>query len=173
MNRNLIIVRHAIAKSREEFAKTGLNDKKRPLTSFGSKKMMLISEWLSEQLKAQSIVLDYLCESPLVRSKQTVEILSKKISFIKRTELKSLDPETSLEVLAQALDSMVWSNLLIVGHEPHLSLFLSFILGVSIEENHSPFKFKKGGIAIVKVKGKLLDRVSELSLFVAPKHITK
>lgn len=166
MKRELIIVRHAVAEDREDFKKTGLPDAKRPLTDKGIKKFRKISQWLS----AQADAVDFLCESPLTRSKQTVDILADELDFKKRIVLSELDPAHPPETICKKLDSLKWKRAVICGHEPHLSHLICYITGISVK-HYAEFEMKKGGVSSFLLKEPLTEKRAKLQWLVTPRMI--
>jgi len=163
MKRELIIVRHAVAEDREDFQKTGLPDSKRPLTEKGIKKFRKISKWLSGQISE----IDFLCESPLTRSKQTVEIMCEDLDFKKHIVLAELDPAHPPEAICKKLDSMKWKRAVICGHEPHLSHLICYITGISVK-HYAEFEMKKGGVSSFLLTEPLLEKRAKLQWLVTP-----
>jgi phosphohistidine phosphatase SixA len=53
----------------------------------------------------------------------------------------------------------------VVGHEPHLSALLARLLGTPDDER---VEFKKGGVAVVDVPGRLADG-GQLRMYLPPK----
>lgn len=68
----LLVVRHGAAMDQEEFARTGQSDDLRPLTSDGEKEMRRVAAGLRAEIGA----LDVLASSPLVRARQTADIVA-------------------------------------------------------------------------------------------------
>lgn len=167
MVQNLYLVRHGIAEDREIFKTTGLSDHLRPLTPLGQKKMMKISKWLSVMIPES---LDFVIESPLLRSKQTLDILLEDLTAKCRLEFSLLDPSQAPELLVEKILTMKGSQILCVGHEPHLSELLALFLGFD-PNLQSPFKFKKGGVACLSFKSYEDSLKVTLEWLVAPKAI--
>src|SRR5262249_31041428 len=67
----LLLIRHAIAEEREDFARTGKDDRLRPLTDEGRKRMKQAARGLLETLPE----IDLLATSPLTRAAQTGAIV--------------------------------------------------------------------------------------------------
>lgn len=167
MSRELFLVRHAIAEDRDEFKKSGLPDTQRPLTPKGAKKMKSIAQWFSS-LPTESF--DFIAESPLVRSQQTVDILCQSLKIKKRITLVELGPEHPPEQVCKKLDTLKWSRVVLVGHEPHLSHLICYLTGVSLK-HYSEFSMKKGGIASFKIIEPLIAKKAQLQWMVTPKII--
>lgn len=143
---NLIIVRHALAEDREEFAKKNLEDSLRPLTAKGRKKMIKMMEWVSPLLGE----VDMIVTSPYLRAVETAQLLQsywKKLDIKEVAELVPHSPPVAFMkwLKAHAKDK---KNVLMVGHDPHLSLFLSYLLA---GKNESFIELKKSGIALVEI----------------------
>ncbi len=133
-------MRHAIAVERGDPAYP--NDDDRPLTPEGIHKFRLAARGLSELgMKLERIV-----TSPLVRTRQTAEILKEVAA--KRAELntaKELRAETPFESTLEAVNRYNNDSIAVVGHEPHLSGFTSFLLVGGGEL--AAIEFKKGAVA--------------------------
>ncbi len=167
MKQKLYLVRHAIAEDRDIFKASGLTDELRPLTAKGKFKMRKLASWLQDQIEGQ---LDFAIESPLLRSKQTLDILLEVVTPHCRLELSLLDPSSPVELLMEKLLSLKGQNILCVGHEPQLSNLIALLLGFDAKLQN-PFKFKKGGMACLSfstIEGKFKIHLEWL---VAPKII--
>src|SRR6266568_2569207 len=160
----LYLVRHAIAEERGE---DWPDDTKRPLSDEGRIKMAKQVTGL-ERLEVR---IEEVLTSPLVRTKQTAEILAENLSSRPRvTEFPMLAPgHTPKEVMTALRDYAKRSSLALVGHEPGLGDLMAALIGT-----RKPITFKKGGVALVK-----LDRLppdlgaAELCWFVPPKLLRK
>ncbi len=158
----LYIVRHAIALERDEW--TGSDDK-RPLTEKGQKKMAQIAQGLA----AMEIDFTHIFSSPLVRAQQTAEILQKvlKSDYVDETDLliPSGDSAAMIPFLNKLPDN---AEVALVGHEPHVSELLSYLLSGQ-QKSFAPFK--KGGVAMLEGFAPL--RAGQLSLrwFMEPNHL--
>lgn len=141
MTPKLFLIRHAIAEDRTLFRETGLPDEQRPLTEAGQKKMKKISKKLYS-LEPQ---IEILCQSPLLRSQQTVDILKSDFKKAQVKTLPALQPGSSFRDLLQSLKPLQDNTVALVGHEDHLSQFLCYLLTGTASP--TPFYFKKGGIA--------------------------
>ena len=83
----LLLVRHAIAEEAEAFVGAGGSDARRPLTEIGRKKMRKGANRLRLQLRQ----IDVLACSPLVRSRETAEIIARAYGDIPIMERPELD----------------------------------------------------------------------------------
>lgn len=140
----LLVVRHAIAEDREEFAKSGESDDRRPLTDKGRARMRDGARGLASLLDPP----DILATSPYTRSVETAEIVAKAFGGPETSPLDLLTPDGSYEALSTWLrEQDPEARIAIVGHEPHLSGFVSYLLGAK----GSIIQMKKGGACLLQV----------------------
>jgi phosphohistidine phosphatase len=140
---NLYVVRHAIAAER---GTPGFeDDSQRPVTDQGRQKMIGITRGL-KQLKPD---LQAIVSSPYVRARETAEILAEGLDFkVGAIEFSDalrpmVDPA---ELLKEIRSKHQAANLAVVGHEPHLSSLISFLLMGNIDMS---VNLKKGGVCLV------------------------
>jgi phosphohistidine phosphatase len=137
----LYLVRHAIAAERGE---AWPDDTKRPLTSKGTSRMREVAKGLRDL----RVSIDVILTSPLVRAKQTAEILA-----------AGLDPSPPVAVVAalapgvspaKAIHALPafhkMRRIAIVGHEPDLGELAAWLIGAK-----SPLPFKKGGVCRIDI----------------------
>src|SRR6266699_3602270 len=113
----LLLIRHAIAEDKEAFARTGKLDTERPITDEGRKKM----ERAARGLPGLAEKIDLLATSPLVRARQTADLVSQAYGDIKIAtwpELASGIPAP--DVLPRLREVRDLSVVALVGHEPGL-----------------------------------------------------
>ncbi len=139
----LLLIRHAIAEEREDFAKTGKDDRLRPLTDEGRKKM----KQAARGLKGLVPEIDLLATSPLTRAAQTAAILDSVYGGLKEVEIDELSPETTPEDFLLWLRKQKQDVVAAVGHEPSLSLILSWLL---TGNERRLFAFRKGGACLLE-----------------------
>jgi phosphohistidine phosphatase len=136
----LYLVRHAIAAERgEEWP----DDTKRPLTERGIarfKEVVAGLRWLD-------VALDEIITSPLVRAKQTAELLA--------TGIEGKPVVRLLDALAP-------------GHEPDLGELAAHLVGAS-----RPMPFRKGGVCRIDVETLTSKRAGTLHWFLPPKALRK
>lgn len=131
----LIFLRHAEA---ADSADSGGSDALRPLTDKGRKQMRKGARGLQQICPR----IDVLAASPLLRAAQTAEMVAEVYGELKVLPCKPLSPGSSLESLLQWLRSQAEGTLVLVGHEPGLSLAASWLLGA---KNHAVLQLGKGG----------------------------
>ena len=121
----LLVVRHAIAMDREEFARSGKDDGERPLTKEGRDKMQKGAKGLREIVPT----IDVLASSPLVRAMETAAIVAAAYDSLPVVTIDELKPEAKLAAFLRWLKSQhAEETVAIVGHEPHLSTLVSWLL---------------------------------------------
>lgn len=160
---DLLILRHGDA------GRSSLSpgDSKRSLTSEGRQEVVD----LSNGILSLKIKLDGVLTSPLLRAKQTAEIVAKSLKYkgeIK--ELDSLKPEGNRLEFYSALSKLKQdSTILVVGHEP----YLSEMIGEAISQSGCRINLKKAGMAKIRVTSTLPKIKGELRWLLTPKHLKK
>jgi phosphohistidine phosphatase len=153
----LLLVRHAIALDR---GTPGIADGLRPLTEEGIAKFKKTAKGLSQLVKA-----DLVLTSPLLRAKQTAEILARQWPGVAVHESAPLESgsrarfEDSLRRISQS------TVIAAVGHEPSVSEWTAEWLG---SESADSFAFKKGGAALLEFDGEAAEGSARLVFFLAP-----
>jgi phosphohistidine phosphatase len=137
----LYLVRHAIAHERGE---AWPDDRLRPLTEAGAARMAKQARGLA----AIGVTFDAVLTSPLVRARQTADILADAFRAAPRiVEAPSLAPGRSPKDTASALREFTRrTSLALVGHEPGLGELAAWLIGL-----RGPLEFKKGSIALIEV----------------------
>jgi phosphohistidine phosphatase len=138
----LLLIRHAIAEEREDFARTGKDDRLRPLTDEGRKKMKQAARGLREIVPG----IDLLATSPLIRAAQTGAIVDSVYGGLKEVEIDELSPEATPNDFLRWLRKQKEECIAAVGHEPGISLLLSWLLTGS---ERRIFAFRKGGACLL------------------------
>jgi phosphohistidine phosphatase len=139
----LLLIRHAIAEEREDFEKTGKDDRLRPLTDEGRKKMKQAARGLKEAVPH----VDLLATSPLTRAAQTGAILDTVYGGLQEVEIADLSPEATPADFLRWLRKQKVETVAAVGHEPSLSLILSWLLTGA---ERRIFAFRKGGACLLE-----------------------
>jgi phosphohistidine phosphatase len=144
----LLMIRHAIAEESEDFARTGKDDDLRPLTDEGRKKMRLAAKGLRGIVPA----IDLLATSPLTRAAQTGAILDSVYGGVKEVEVAELAPDSTPVDFLRWLRKQKGETVAVVGHEPSISLFLSWLLTGT---ERRIFSFRKGGACLLEFPGEI------------------
>jgi phosphohistidine phosphatase len=157
----LYIVRHAIAAERgDEWP----DDDKRPLTEKGIARFkdgLAGLAWLD-------VTLDEIFTSPLVRAKQTADLLAAGLPGKATVKLlPALAPGTSPdEVLGHLARAAKRRRIALVGHEPGLGELAAYLLGAK-----RPLEFRKGGVGRIDLQSLTEERAGSLIWFVTPKML--
>jgi phosphohistidine phosphatase len=146
---NLLVIRHAIAEDKDAFAATGRSDDQRPLTEEGRTKMRRAAEGL------RTIVprIATLASSPLVRARETAEIVAPALRVSRVEIVEALRPERSYDAMLEWLRQRAAPNedesrtIAIVGHEPHLSGLVTWLMTAKTE---SRIELKKGAACLLR-----------------------
>lgn len=140
---NIYLVRHAIAEAQNVSI---VDDAARALTPEGIRKMQRIARALAKL----GVAPDEIWTSPLVRARQTAELLVAGLDRIVPIETTaSLAPEGDFDgVIRQLAARSSLVGVALVGHEPQMGQFAGFLLtGTRMAD----VRFKKGGVALIEV----------------------
>jgi phosphohistidine phosphatase len=159
----LLVIRHAIAEDRDEFAESGKSDDERPLTDAGRRKMKKTARGLREVVGS----IDHLATSPLVRAVQTAEIISDELDVAPAEVVPDLAPDARPEDFVRWLATHSDKGVVaIVGHEPHLSSLVSWLITGS---GGSRLDMRKGGACLVSFDGEPGAGTGTLSWLMPPR----
>jgi phosphohistidine phosphatase len=155
----LYLVRHAIAAERgEEWP----DDTKRPLTVRGISRFKEVVRGL----RRLDITVDEIFTSPLVRTRQTADLLASGLAG--KPVIKPLDalaPEHAPAVIMSQLAKVARrSRIALVGHEPGLGELAAHMLGAP-----RALAFRKGGVARIDLGALTSRRAAALIWFLPPK----
>jgi phosphohistidine phosphatase len=132
----IYLIRHGLA---EERGDAWPDDAKRPLTPQGMSRLRRAGRALARL----GVPVDVVLTSPLVRTRQTAELLA--APFAPRPPIVNADAlapgGTPAAVAAEIARHPRRRNIFIVGHEPSLGELAQWLLGT-----RNPVEFKKGGI---------------------------
>jgi phosphohistidine phosphatase len=162
---NLFILRHGLAV--EPGSARFANDADRPLTPKGERKVRKIAQ----AMRAMKLSFTIILSSPYVRARQTAEIVAGVLKMPKRlrfTEL--LTPSGSVADLVDLLNDHKprVEDVLLVGHEPHLSEMISLLVS---GESESILVLKKGGLCKLSAETLEPDRCAALEWLLTPKQM--
>ena len=138
----LLMIRHAIAEEREDFARTGKDDNLRPLTDEGRKKMKQNARGLKKLVPE----IDLLATSPLTRAAQTGAILDSVFGGLSEVEVEELAPDAAPREFLRWLRKQKGDCVAVVGHEPSISSILSWLLTGG---ERRILAFRKGGACLL------------------------
>lgn len=142
----VLVVRHAPALDKDEASQQGMADRDRPLTTEGATRMKRIARALASRVPEVSV----LVTSPWRRAVETGDLLQKAYGRFQRFETEALVPGAEpgalvAELSAYAADPVV----AVVGHEPHLSGWVSWCLTGSLE---ALVELRKGGACLLRFR---------------------
>ncbi|MBA2728071.1 MAG: phosphohistidine phosphatase SixA [Parachlamydiaceae bacterium] len=159
----LFMIRHGLAgNSLEDEAM----DEERPLTKKGKEKMKEIAKGM----KKMKMHFDIVLTSPLLRSRETAEIIH---AYCGRNEepmvTELLSPYSSYKSLIRLLNKhKESSSLALIGHEPFLSGFASYCLS---NNDNSFLCLKKGGALMLEIDRTIKPGNCLLTWLMEPKQI--
>ena len=155
---SLYLVRHAIAGVR---GGEWPDDTKRPVTKKGAAKMRQAVRGLD----SLGVRIDLVLTSPLVRARQTADILADGLDpALTPIVASALAPGHPPSAVADALGAHKGCRgIALVGHEPDLGELGAWLLGA-----HEPLVFKKGGVCRIDVPGLPPRRDGQLRWFATP-----
>lgn len=158
----LYLIRHAIAFERD--ADKWPDDAKRPLTHKGIARMREVVDGLLEL----NVEIDLVVTSPLVRAKQTADVLLAGLSDPPELVISdSLMPSGSPSAVAEALSPhSKLKNIALVGHEPSLGELGAWLIGAK-----HPLAFKKGGVACIEMPTMPLVGPGQLMWLATPRML--
>jgi phosphohistidine phosphatase len=158
----LLIIRHAIADDREEWAKSGKPDGERPLTAKGMKRMQAAAGGLSRLVETPETI----GTSPLVRAAQTAEIVAEVLGDVKVKPVEALSPSADFADLVAWLRSLKTNGTVaVVGHEPHLSGLACYLL---TGRRESFLELKKGAACLIQLSEPPTPGVARLLWSLSP-----
>jgi phosphohistidine phosphatase len=151
-------MRHADAEAK----KPGMSDFERELTEIGRE----MTQKVALGLKRMNIEFELLGASPFVRAVQTAEIIREVFGIEKEVlKINELIPGSDFKLLLDVLNSLHVGSLFLVGHEPHLGDFLSWVLGLP-----GRIEFKKNSVACVEISS-FVQSGGSLRWFIHPEQI--
>jgi phosphohistidine phosphatase len=155
----LYLIRHGIAEARGE---AWPDDTRRPLTDEGMSRLRKSARGLAQI----GVQFDVILTSPLVRARQTAEIVA--AAFEARPPLvvaDSLSPEGGVQAVMSDLEKQARrSRIALVGHEPGIGELAARLFG-----SRRPVEFKKGAVCRIDVESIPPAGPGKLVWFLTPK----
>jgi phosphohistidine phosphatase len=157
----LYLVRHAIA---EPHGSAWPDDTKRPLTHRGMARMREAVRGLD----ASGVDLTLVLTSPLVRARQTAEILARGLSSVPGVEVTNalLPGQPAARVVDALAPHGRHRAIALVGHEPGLGELAAWLLGA-----REPLPFKKGGVCRIDLPSMPPTPPGQLRWFALPRML--
>jgi len=143
---NVLVIRHGPAGDAAAWEAEGRDDRLRPLTPDGKKDMREAAFGLAT-LQPQ---VDIVATSPLVRAAQTAEIIASEYEC-KVVTVEALDPEEEPAKTLEWIRTQPQNGTVaLVGHEPHLSSLVCYMLTGS--KKTAFLELKKGGACLLEAQ---------------------
>lgn len=162
---DLLVIRHAIAMDRDEFAETGQPDSERPLTDFGRRRMRKNVRGLRRIVDTPEVI----GTSPYPRAAESAEIVADGfgIKAVERLDVLTPDhdPADLLPWLSQQSRD---ATVAVVGHEPHLGVLISWLLAGRASSN---VELRKGGACLLQLGDRLEAGTAVMRWLLTPKQL--
>jgi phosphohistidine phosphatase len=159
----LLIVRHAIAFERDRHR--WRDDAARPLSPAGERRARKAAAGLKEFSKAP----DRMLTSPLLRARQTAQILTDVAGWPRAEEVAELAPGAPALALLTLLGKSRAKRAAIVGHQPGLGALLAACLLGDGED--LPIEMKKNAVACVSFENSLRPGHAALKWLATPRML--
>lgn len=159
----LFILRHGKAEARA----MGSTDADRALTGQGREEIKKIGRWT----EAMGYTFDLIATSPLKRARETAEIIGTTTKQEHKVQVWDLLlPGGDLDALARQIAMPgEYSSVLIIGHEPMLSIFISRMISGNATAS---ILLPKGGFARIKNVTCHGDISGDLHSLITPKQLS-
>jgi phosphohistidine phosphatase len=161
----LLIIRHAIAFERDRHR--WRDDAARPLSPAGTRRARKAAAGLKEFSEAP----DLLLTSPLVRARQTAQILTEVAGWPAPTEAPELSPGERAPAVLALLGNVRGKRVAVVGHQPELgALLTACLLG---DGEVLPIEMKKNAVACVSFEGSACAGRAALKWLATPRMLRR
>jgi phosphohistidine phosphatase len=140
---NIYLLRHGIAAAIGQ--ENNFRDEQRALTPEGIDKM----RQAAQGLKRLQVAFDVIAASPLIRARQTAEIVAEALKFRQPLdEWDELAPEGAVDAVLRRLhDFRECKSVLLVGHQPSIGCVTSYLV---FGDARVSLPFKKGAVFCVQ-----------------------
>jgi phosphohistidine phosphatase len=163
----LLVVRHALAKDKAAFARTGASDAERPLTRRGRRGFEKGARGIARLAGRVHV----LATSPFVRADQTAALLAPALGLdrvVRRAELEPGAPPRAL--LAWLGEQRRTATVAIVGHEPDLSRLVALLAAGRASD---AVALEKGGACLLSLEGAVAPGRATLRWLLTAKQLRK
>ena len=152
----LLVVRHAVAKDREAFARAGRDDGDRPLTKSGRREFKRAARGITRLVRE----VDVLATSPLARAAETARILASALGTGRPVVRDELKPGRAARALVAWLGRHGRTKTVaIVGHEPDLS---RLVARLTTGREGDFVDLGKGGACLIAFDGAALSGLGKV-----------
>jgi phosphohistidine phosphatase len=162
----ILLIRHGRAQERTALTTLARRDHARRLTEAGRKDMRRAAKGLRKIAPD----LDILATSPLVRARETAEIVERVFGGPAITELAALSPGAAARELLDWLREQHASTVALVGHEPDLSRLAALLL---TGEARGFLELKKGAACMLEFESAPAAGAGTLSWSLAPGQLRR
>lgn len=156
---HILLFRHGIALDAVEASAAGIGEHERPLTPQGIRRTAEAVQGLRVLLESVELI----AHSPLTRARQTADLLAGIYPAARRAETRTLRPGVTPETLAQFVAQRARRGssdaVILVGHEPGLSLWAGWALTGKAQ---ALFGLKKAGACLIEFEGAPQPRAGKL-----------
>jgi phosphohistidine phosphatase len=156
----LYILRHGEA---AEHGDPQYKENERPLTPKGIQR----TKQLAHMLREMEISFDVILSSPLVRARQTAEIVARGLD--EKVDLTdALAPSGNMGKLVEEVNAIhpLPKSVLLAGHEPYLSVLISLLCTGAAD---LPVKMKKGALCRLEVEKLTAGKCAILEWLIQPR----
>jgi phosphohistidine phosphatase len=157
----LYLIRHAVAEQRGD---AWPDDAKRPLSEDGMARMRKAVRGLARL----DVTIDVILTSPLVRARQTAEIVAAGLtSRPSIVNVDALTPAGTFAALVADLEKHARkTSIAMVGHEPNIGEITARLIG-----SRHPIEFKKGAVCRIDVEQLPPHGPGDLRWFLPPRTL--
>ncbi len=165
MSIEVILVRHAIAYERSRAR--WRDDRQRPLSPEGKRKFRAAAAGLAKWLPRA----DALLTSPLARARQTADILTQIARWPEAVDCPELAPQSRFGAVLAMLRTQQARRIALVGHEPNLSVLVSFC--IAGPDSRPLVTMKKGAVACVLFPEEITAGTGTLTALAPPRALRR
>lgn len=159
---NLYIMRHGEA---ENIGAEYPSDGVRPLTVNGRKRLELSTKGMS----ASGVAVDKVISSPLVRARQTAEIVHEGLAVVTNLEFSDALPTGDIDGIVQVVHAAAgYENVMLVGHEPTLTGLISVLLSGTLDTS---IDMQPGGLCMLTLDAIVVGQCATLRWFLVPQQL--
>jgi phosphohistidine phosphatase len=164
----LLIIRHADAGDKNEWAETGRPDSERPLSEKGRRQFPRAAKALSRLVPDVGLV----ATSPFTRALETSDIYLENLATSTTRKLtESLIPDAEPTAFIRWIgDQRRRKVVAIVGHEPHLGLMATWLVA-GLDE--SMLTLRKGGACLISFEKTVGKNKGTLEWLLEPAHLRR
>jgi phosphohistidine phosphatase len=162
----LLVIRHAIADDRAEWARSGRPDTERPVTPEGREKMLESARGIRALVSG----LDLVATSPLTRAAETAAIVSDAFGGVPVVDSQALLPGANPTTVTKWLATRSELRIALVGHEPDLGALVSWFLWGAAEGG---VPLKKGGACLLEFDAAPEKGTAVLKWFAPPRLLRR